>query len=76
MEIFNHLVYPHAFLMNVYNEWMLGDFDDFTLAIMCFHILLFIWLKLNFIWRTARLFSMIDNIEPEENMNRCVYNNY
>lgn len=39
-------------------------------------ILVFMWLKFLVIWRFFRLISLIDEIEPPENMLRCVCNNY
>jgi D-alanyl-lipoteichoic acid acyltransferase DltB (MBOAT superfamily) len=76
LEVYNHLIYPHAFLTNSRNEWMFHDFENHVLTMMLYQNLVFIWLKFIFIWRSARFFALLDNIESEENMNRCVYNNY
>jgi D-alanyl-lipoteichoic acid acyltransferase DltB (MBOAT superfamily) len=35
-----------------------------------------IWLKLTVIWRFFRLWAMADSIETQENMTKCMTNNY
>ena len=79
-ELFNHYIYINCYLTNKYNKFILKDeennFNYFDLALYSFNNLTFLWLKFTVIWRTARIWSWLDGILTEENMNRCVYNNY
>lgn len=57
----------------------LPDWSDYTAAqvsLLSFMNLHIIWLKLLLPWRMFRLWSLIDGIDPPENMTRCVSNNY
>ena len=79
-EVFNHYIYVNCFLTNHYNKFILDNdkqnFDYFYLALLSFNNLTFLWLKFMVIWRIARVWAWYDGILTEENMNRCVYNNY
>ena len=79
-ELFNHYIYVNCFFTNNYNKFVLKDseknFNYFYLALFSFNNLTFLWLKFTVIWRTARIWAWFDGILTEENMNRCVYNNY
>jgi D-alanyl-lipoteichoic acid acyltransferase DltB (MBOAT superfamily) len=75
-EIFNSLVYVNAYLTNYYNKYIWQEFDYYTYSVFCFFLLIFIWFKFTIIWRTSRLWAWMDGIYTEENMNRCMYNNY
>lgn len=39
-------------------------------------VLTFMYMKFLIIWRFFRLWALFDGIDPPENMNRCMYNNY
>lgn len=52
-----------------------GD-TPFELAMISFWNLIIVWLKLLLPWRFFRLWSLMDGIDPPENMIRCVLNNY
>jgi D-alanyl-lipoteichoic acid acyltransferase DltB (MBOAT superfamily) len=46
------------------------------LTLLSYFNLHVIWLKLLIPWRLARLWALVDGIDPPENMLRCVSNNY
>jgi D-alanyl-lipoteichoic acid acyltransferase DltB (MBOAT superfamily) len=75
-EIFNSFIYVNAYLTNSYNKFLWGEFDYYTCALFCFFLLIFIWFKFTIIWRTSRTWAWLDGILTEENMNRCIINNY
>ncbi len=55
------------------------DWSSYTpaqLSLLSFFNLHIIWLKLLLPWRFFRLWSLVDGIDPPENMVRCVSNNY
>ncbi|KAH6900637.1 MBOAT, membrane-bound O-acyltransferase family-domain-containing protein [Thelonectria olida] len=55
------------------------DWSSYTaaqLSLLSFFNLHIIWLKLLLPWRLFRLWSLIDGIDPPENMVRCVSNNF
>ena len=45
-------------------------FRAFAMASVAFYKLVFIWLKFLVIWRVARLFALVDGVDPPENMLR------
>lgn len=54
-------------------------FKTLTLAEMivtCYLLLLSMWLKFLLLWRLCRLWALLDEINPPENMLTCVSNNY
>jgi D-alanyl-lipoteichoic acid acyltransferase DltB (MBOAT superfamily) len=54
------------------------DWSDYTpaqLSLLSYFSLHVIWLKLLLPWRFFRLWSLIDGIDPPENMLRCLSNN-
>ena len=67
-------------MTNKNNKWLFDEFSNsnsyFTLFYLAFNNLVFIYLKFSLIWKIARLFGWADGIYSEENMNRCIYNNY
>lgn len=78
-ELFNHYIYVNCYFTNPYNKFLLNDdkyFNYFYLAMFSFNNLTFLWLKFSVIWKTARSWAWLDGVYTEENMNRCVYNNY
>lgn len=52
-----------------------GD-TPFQISMIALFNLCVIWLKLLLIWRFFRLWALVDEIDPPENMLRCVCNNY
>jgi len=77
-EIFNRYIYVNLYLTNPNNSFILKNdkFNYYSYSLFCFFLLIFIWFKFTIIWRTARIWCMFDDILTEENMNRCMYNNY
>ena len=75
-EIFNNLFYVNALLTNKNNSHLLIGLDNHTLILGSFTLLIFIWFKFSVIWKGARLWAWLDGINTEENMNRCICNNY
>jgi D-alanyl-lipoteichoic acid acyltransferase DltB (MBOAT superfamily) len=75
-EIFNSYIYVNAFLTNSHNLFLLEKLDFQAYVLFSFWLLIFLWFKFSVIWKTARLWSMLDGILTEENMNRCIINNY
>lgn len=53
----------------------LGD-SPFELSMIGFWNLIVVWLKLLIPWRFFRFWSLLDGIDPPENMVRCMANNY
>ncbi|CAM9986853.1 unnamed protein product, partial [Sphacelaria rigidula] len=52
------------------------NFRPEVLAGFIFVILKLMWLKFLVIWRLFRLWALCDGVEPPENMQRCMSNNY
>ena len=79
-EIFNHYLYVNAIMTNKNNKWLFEEFRKnntyFNLSYLSFNNLVFIYLKFSLIWKVARFWGWADGIYSEENMNRCIYNNY
>ena len=79
-EIFNHYIYVNAIMTNKNNSWIFEEFRNsnsyFYYFFLAFNNLVFIFLKFSLIWKNARLWGWVDGIYSEENMNRCIYNNY
>jgi D-alanyl-lipoteichoic acid acyltransferase DltB (MBOAT superfamily) len=75
-EIFNSYIYVNAYLTNRYNSFVWKDLSYYSFALFCFFLLIFIWFKFTVIWRTSRIWAWLDGVYTEENMNRCMYNNY
>lgn len=73
MEVVLHFNYVNAISKAnpVWNEYTAAQ-----LCLLSFMNLHIIWLKLLLPWRLFRLWSLIDGIDPPENMVRCVSNNY
>lgn len=73
MEVMLHFIYAVAIsksqpVWEVYSPFQLSMLGYFNLHI--------IWLKLLLPWRFFRLWSLLDGIDPPENMVRCMSNNY
>lgn len=73
MEVLLHLVYVGA-ITKANPEW--STYTPAQLSLMSFQNLIIIWLKLLLPWRLFRLWSLIDGIDPPENMVRCASNNW
>ena len=80
LEIFNHFIFVNAIMTNKYNSWIFEEYRNnnsyFNYFFLAFNNLVFIFLKFSLIWKVARLWGWVDGIYSEENMNRCIYNNY
>ena len=80
LEIFNHYIYVNAIMANKDNSWIFEEFRNnysyYNYIFLSFNNLVFTFLKFSLIWKIARLWGWIDGIYAEENMNRCIYNNY
>ncbi|KAI0151643.1 putative glycerol:H+ symporter [Xylariaceae sp. FL1272] len=73
MEVILHYDYVQAIAKYAPN-W--GDYSAAQLAMLSFFNLHLIWLKLLIPWRFFRLWSLIDGIDPPENIIRCVSDNW
>ncbi|KAH7156567.1 MBOAT, membrane-bound O-acyltransferase family-domain-containing protein [Dactylonectria macrodidyma] len=73
MEIILHFDYVGA-ISKAGPEWQ--SYTAAQLSLLSFFNLHIIWLKLLLPWRLFRLWSLIDGIDPPENMVRCVSNNF
>jgi D-alanyl-lipoteichoic acid acyltransferase DltB (MBOAT superfamily) len=72
MELILHFIYVVA--ISKRKAWI-GD-TPFQISMIGLVNLNIIWLKLLIPWRFFRLWSLLDGIDPPENMIRCVDNNY
>ncbi|CAM9625716.1 unnamed protein product, partial [Hapterophycus canaliculatus] len=52
------------------------SFRPEILALFVYTILLIMWLKFLVIWRLFRFWALCDGVEPPENMQKCMSNNY
>ncbi|CBJ31068.1 Glycerol:H+ symporter [Ectocarpus siliculosus] len=52
------------------------NFSPTILGLFAYTILLIMWLKFLVIWRLFRFWALCDGVEPPENMQRCMTNNY
>lgn len=73
MELILHFNYVGA-ISKTNPVW--SSYTAAQLGMLSFMNLHIIWLKLLIPWRLFRLWSLIDGIDPPENMVRCVSNNY
>jgi D-alanyl-lipoteichoic acid acyltransferase DltB (MBOAT superfamily) len=77
LEVFNHFIYVDAIRGNRdVLEKFKNDNSYFFLFFLSFNSLVFTFLKYSLMWKFARLWGWCDGIYNEENMNRCIYNNY
>ncbi|KAL5526721.1 GUP1 [Sanghuangporus sanghuang] len=72
MELILHYMYMVAIKDSA--AWK-GD-TPFELSMIGFWNLIIVWLKLLLPWRFFRLWALADGLEPQENMLRCMANNY
>ncbi|KAJ6028482.1 Glycerol uptake protein 1 [Penicillium herquei] len=73
MELILHYIYAVA-ISKASPDWSI--FTPGELSMLAFFNLHIIWLKLLIPWRFFRLWSLLDGIDPPENMVRCMSNNY
>lgn len=73
MELVQHFIYAVA-LIKAKPDWSL--YTPFQLSMLGYFNLHIIWLKLLIPWRFFRLWSLLDGIDPPENMVRCMSDNY
>ncbi|KAF2862152.1 MBOAT-domain-containing protein [Piedraia hortae CBS 480.64] len=73
MEILLHYFYVVA-LCAAKPNWNM--YTPFQLSMLGYFHLHVIWLKLLLPWRFFRLWSLLDGIDPPENMARCMSDNY
>ncbi|KAK3256457.1 hypothetical protein CYMTET_34408, partial [Cymbomonas tetramitiformis] len=74
IEILTHTVYANAIAKS--GRWKAAGLSSAEVGIAGWLVLNFMWLKFLIIWRFFRLWALIDGVEPPENMQRCVNNNY
>lgn len=73
MEVNLHYDYVQA-IAKSNPSW--GEYTAAQLGVLSYFNLHLIWLKLLLPWRMFRLWSLVDGIDPPENMLRCVSDNY
>jgi D-alanyl-lipoteichoic acid acyltransferase DltB (MBOAT superfamily) len=73
MELVLHYIYAVA-IFHEKPDWAL--YSPMQLSMLGYFNLHIIWLKLLLPWRFFRLWSLIDGVDPPENMVRCMSNNY
>lgn len=73
MELLVHFIYIGA-ISKADPDW--SSYTPAQLSLLSLYNLYIIWLKLLIPWRMFRLWSLVDGIDPPENMVRCVTNNY
>jgi D-alanyl-lipoteichoic acid acyltransferase DltB (MBOAT superfamily) len=73
MEIMIHYMYMVA-IFHAKPNW--STYTPAQLSMLGFFNLKHIWLKLLIPWRFFRLWSLLDGIDPPENMVRCMSDNY
>ena len=80
MEIYNHFIYVNVLLNEESNEPALIEFKNkyphYIYYFLIFNTLVAVFLKYEVIWKISRLWGWMDGICCEENINRCIYNNY
>jgi len=73
MEVILHFIYAVA-ISKSNPDW--SHYTPFQLSMLGYFTLHHIWLKLLLPWRFFRLWSLLDNVDPPENMVRCMSDNY
>ncbi|KAI4159999.1 MAG: hypothetical protein LQ342_006127 [Letrouitia transgressa] len=73
MEFMLHFLYAVA-ISKAQPTW--EAYTPFQLSMLGYFNLHVIWLKLLLPWRFFRLWALFDNIDPPENMLRCMSDNY
>ena len=76
MEVFTHYVYSNGIAAQS-DVTLRSKISDIGLAFaFAWSVLFFMWMKFLLIWRFFRLWSLCNQIDCPENMNRCVFYNY
>lgn len=73
MELMIHFIYVIA-ISKAQPAWEV--YSPFQLSMLGYFSLHHIWLKLLLPWRFFRLWSLLDGIDPPENVVRCMSDNY
>ncbi|KAK3330132.1 MBOAT, membrane-bound O-acyltransferase family-domain-containing protein [Apodospora peruviana] len=73
MELLLHYDYVGA-ISKANPDW--SSYTPAQISLLSYFNLHIIWLKLLLPWRFFRLWSLVDGIDPPENMLRCVSDNY
>ncbi|KAK0730383.1 MBOAT, membrane-bound O-acyltransferase family-domain-containing protein [Lasiosphaeris hirsuta] len=73
LEVLLHFHYVSAILKSN-PDWR--SYSPPQLSLLSLFNLFVVWLKLLLPWRFFRLWSLVDGIDPPENMIRCIANNY
>lgn len=73
MELLLHFVYVGA-ITKASPDW--ASYTPAQLSLLSYQNLIIIWLKLLLPWRLFRLWSLVDGIDPPENMVRCASDNW
>ncbi|KAF2170537.1 hypothetical protein M409DRAFT_51562 [Zasmidium cellare ATCC 36951] len=73
MELCQHYLYAVA-ISKSNPDW--NVYTPFQLSMLGYFNLHIIWLKLLLPWRFFRFWSLVDGIDPPENMVRCMSDNY
>jgi protein-cysteine N-palmitoyltransferase HHAT len=73
MEFLLHTIYVVA-ISKSSPDWNI--YTPFQLSMLAYFNLHIIWLKLLLPWRFFRLWSLLDSIDPPENVVRCMSDNY
>ncbi|GMM42643.1 hypothetical protein FOG50_03656 [Hanseniaspora uvarum] len=72
MEVLLHYTYVVA--LSKFKAW--ENLSSYQISMIGLFNLNLIWLKLLIPWRFFRLWSLLDNMDPPENMLRCMSNNF
>lgn len=72
MEVLLHYTYVVA--LSKFKAW--EGLSSYQISMIGLFNLNLVWLKLLIPWRFFRLWSLMDNIDPPENMLRCMNNNF
>ena len=71
-ELYNRLCPITALLVSPANSHLWREYNSFDITCYGWFLLMFIWFKLNMIWKVARCWALFDGIETEENMAKCL----
>ena len=72
LEVFAHY-YP---VIAICKSGIYSKMKPVELAALVYITLKTMWLKFLILWRFFRMWSLLDGVEPVENMNRCMSNNW
>jgi D-alanyl-lipoteichoic acid acyltransferase DltB (MBOAT superfamily) len=75
MELFTHFMYCNAIVAGSRDFLQISPKLSLAFA-LSLYVLFFMWMKFLLIWRFFRLWSLLNQIDCPENMNRCVFHNY